>query len=76
MNAKINKDGELMITRGGKDAKQTCPFTHGVWEDKPWKCGDWCPLFRESENKPLSVLLQCSEAAYFEDVVDERGYNK
>lgn len=71
MKAQINKQGLLEVFRSKEYALQFCP-----WTVRESPCGDWCPLFRESANKPLSVLLQCSEAAYYEDVVDVRGYNK
>ena len=40
--AKLDEDGFLLLFRSGKWKQQWCH------SNKDTKCGDWCPLFRET----------------------------
>lgn len=84
MRIEINKEGHLLLERGGKMKPQHCPMTRTAnqyaiaMSDKLEHCGDWCPLFREpyyfENDKVMEVALcrgahQCKK----EDFTDRRG---
>lgn len=75
MNVKIDTNGSLIVKRAGKDKPQYCPFIKAMYQDKPWDCGDWCPMFDEVECVGgRRVHLRCSNDKYFafDLVKDER----
>jgi len=89
MKGKIDKDGNLLIERGGFLRTASCPFA--VWtisQNAPIQqsnefmpCGHWCPLFGEPEfidGHPRFIdghprLSLCRKVLEFVSLVDERG---
>lgn len=65
MNAKINKNGDLLIKRKGVFRKQFCPFSTA--DDC---CGDWCPKF--DDDIAFKKVIVCGEE--IDIIVDERDY--
>lgn len=66
MKARICDDGSLEILRRGKWKMATCPFHAEMCE-----CGDWCPLFHETDGSLL--ILNCGQGrATLELVGDAR----
>lgn len=49
MKGRINKYGNLCIERAGIEKAQVCPFLDhdNIFDDRFYRCGDWCPLFGE-----------------------------
>ena len=45
MRIEIDKDGNLLLERGGRMKGQFCPHDPAMTNS----CGDWCPLFREPD---------------------------
>jgi hypothetical protein len=81
MDGTLNKSGNLIIIRKGREVYQFCPF---VGTMPMIKCGDWCPLFCEpratgvfnnithQEYVDLRVCnKQILEFDYFEDLREE-----
>jgi hypothetical protein len=66
MKIKIDKDGYLWIERAGKMKKQFCPYD----SINEGYCGDWCPLFDDSDRKYLCL---CNNSFPTTVAVDERG---
>jgi hypothetical protein len=75
---KIDEGGYLWIERFGKMIEQFCPFSY----DKSLKaanqknCGDWCPLFDDSNIIPNGQgdLGLCKREYYDVEIKDERKY--
>lgn len=67
MKARIEVNGVLEVQRRGRWAPEYCPFEHN-WETR---CGDWCPLFHETDGSLL--ILNCGQGrATLELVGDAR----
>ena len=84
MKGKIDKDGNLLIERGGFLGTASCPFA--VWtisQNAPIQhsnefmpCGHWCSLFGEPFSKinhAGAELSLCKRTLYFDTFKDERG---
>lgn len=73
MNAQIDEKGFLSIERGNILKPQGCPF-----RGSPIDCGDWCPLFGESNHNHVKIVsLQiCKTTLYFHELVDKRSNEK
>ena len=74
MKAKIDKNGDLVLARGGSDQDQLCPYGNID------HCGDWCPLFGEPQvivdrpDRPkFTRLVLCRREWVFKEFEDERG---
>ena len=65
MTAKINCLGCLEVERTGNFKAQFCPYTA-----VRVACGDWCPMFKETESNCLFVTL--SNRLCYEISSDER----
>lgn len=67
MKARIGVDGNLIVLRPGKLKSQFCPFEAQLQT----RCGDWCPLFHETDGSLL--ILNCGQGrATLELVGDAR----
>lgn len=68
MEAKLDKEGRLLLERKGKFKMQFCPLDS---TSNPAPCGDWCSLFSE-EGFSINV---CNNRQFLL-VIDERDYGK
>jgi hypothetical protein len=50
MKFKLDKYGQLCVTKNGKQYFQLCPFAHSFSNEKTL-CGQWCPHFGEISNE-------------------------
>lgn len=81
MDGILDKKGNLIIIRKGREVHQFCPFAGTT---PMIKCGDWCPLFCEPDmtgvmnnitHQEYINLRVCNERMlefdYFEDLREE-----
>lgn len=76
--AKINKDGDLLISRGKSEIlkEQVCPYSRVSTTDgiKAIYCGDHCPQFEDpiKEQNGVYCLRTCGGNTFFDKIEDER----
>lgn len=69
MKAIISKEGTLSVERHGSMRKQYCP--HNMDSRSSVMCGDWCPLFNESE-LDRGYLYLCVGSPIIGEIEDKR----
>jgi hypothetical protein len=76
MEGKFNKQGNLIITRGGREIVQDCPdVKNGLTSgSKKRPCGDWYPKLEEPQSIAEGVRLtgKCGVSWDFDVFIDER----
>ena len=71
MKGKIDTEGELWVTRGGKGTRQVCP-----WDAA--KCSHYCPHFGEPYNdnirqpERMNIEICHGKVLVFDEFEDER----
>ena len=63
MKGILDNEGLLSVNRRGKWTAQWCPHLETA------RCGDWCPLFWESDDHPL--ILDCSDGKRGISIVED-----
>lgn len=71
MRIEIDKQGHLLLERGGRMKDQYCPH-----DADPASCGDWCPLFHEPHSSDGTTMVDLCRGYHWCDdneFTDRRG---